>query len=61
MSLSPLLMLVNCSSELNWASCAVNPVLSMGLSGFCAFSWAVNSFRNSSLPTMFLPVPACGK
>jgi len=29
----PSLRLVSCSSELNWASWVVNPVLSIGLSG----------------------------
>src|SRR5262249_3660037 len=47
-------MLCNCSNEVNWASCCVNCVLSIGEKGFWCSNWATRSFIKVSFGLSFV-------
>src|ERR1700675_1204967 len=53
MALRLVLMLCNCSSDVNWASCAVNWVLSIGSRGFWCCNWVTSSFKKVSFGLSF--------
>src|SRR5262245_65260041 len=46
-------MLCNCSNEVNWASCCVNCILSIGERGFWCSNWATSSFIKVCLGSSF--------